>query len=121
MPDQLMGRAEKLDQPAVREVIVTDAAPAAVGPYSQGICVGDFIFTAGQLGIDPVTSRLVEGGVQAQTRQALTNLQAVLKAVSDCQAQLAELAGMLEAGDEERLRVALRRLREERAAWRSGD
>jgi len=63
-----------------RKVIATDKAPAAVGPYSQGIRVGDFMFTAGQLGMDPATGRLVEGGIEAQTHQALTNLSAVLEA-----------------------------------------
>lgn len=62
-----------------RTVIATDKAPAAVGPYSQGIQTGSFLFTAGQLGMDPATGKLVEGGVEAQTRQALTNLSAVLE------------------------------------------
>jgi 2-iminobutanoate/2-iminopropanoate deaminase len=75
-----IGRAEVLSQPQVREVIATENAPAAVGPYSQGIRTGDFVFTAGQLGMDPVTGKLVEGGVEAQARQVLTNLQAVLTA-----------------------------------------
>lgn len=75
-----IGKAEILSQPPVREVIATANAPAAVGPYSQAIRAGDLIFTAGQLGIDPVSGKLVEGGVEAQARQALTNLQAVLEA-----------------------------------------
>ena len=62
-----------------RTIIATDKAPAAVGPYSQGIQIGGFLFTAGQLGMDPATGKL-EGGVEAQTRQALTNLSAVLEA-----------------------------------------
>lgn len=80
MEESRVGRAEVLSQPPVRKVIATENAPAAVGPYSQGIRAGDFIFTAGQLGMDPATGKLVEGGVQAQARQALANLQAVLKA-----------------------------------------
>ena len=63
-----------------RQIIATEKAPAAVGPYSQGIRAGDLVFTAGQLGMDPVTGQLVEGGVEAQARQALTNLKAVLEA-----------------------------------------
>ncbi|PKO23560.1 MAG: reactive intermediate/imine deaminase [Chloroflexi bacterium HGW-Chloroflexi-1] len=59
------------------EVISTSAAPAALGPYSQAIRAGDFIFTAGQLGIDPATGALREG-VAAQAEQALDNLAAVL-------------------------------------------
>lgn len=63
-----------------REAIATDKAPAAVGPYSQAICVGDFIFTAGQVGLDPQTRKLVEGGIKEQTRQALVNISAILEA-----------------------------------------
>ena len=62
-----------------REVIHTDQAPAAVGPYSQAIRVGNLVFTAGQVGIDPVTGQLREG-LEAQTRQIMANLQAVLQA-----------------------------------------
>ena len=63
-----------------RHVIATKNAPAAVGPYSQAIRCGDLVYTAGQLGMDPQTKALVEGGIQAQTRQALTNIKAVLEA-----------------------------------------
>jgi 2-iminobutanoate/2-iminopropanoate deaminase len=63
-----------------REVVSTTAAPKAIGPYSQGIKAGDFLFAAGQAGLDPATGRLVEGGVTAQTRQALRNIQAILEA-----------------------------------------
>lgn len=58
----------------------TDHAPAAIGPYSQGISAGDFIFCAGQGGLDPATGKLVEGDVQAQARRTLENLKAVLEA-----------------------------------------
>lgn len=80
MEEPKMGRVEVISQPPIREVISTENAPAAVGPYSQGIRTGALILTAGQLGIDPNTGQLVEGGVQAQARQALTNLQAILEA-----------------------------------------
>lgn len=63
-----------------REVISTDKAPAAVGPYSQAVRVGDFVFAAGQLAIDPAVGKLIEGDVAIQTRQVLTNLSAVLEA-----------------------------------------
>lgn len=62
-----------------REVIATDRAPAAVGPYSQAIRVGNLVFTAGQIGLDPATGALV-GDVEEQTRQVMSNLQAVLAA-----------------------------------------
>lgn len=72
----------------VKKVISTDQAPAAIGPYSVGISAGNFIFSAGQLGIDPKTGNLVEGGVEAETRQALTNLAAILKAAQSDLAQV---------------------------------
>ena len=62
-----------------RRIIATEKAPAAVGPYSQAIRVGDFVFTAGQLAIDPATGGLVEGGIEEQTRQVLRNIAAVLE------------------------------------------
>jgi len=63
-----------------KKVVVTDKAPKAIGPYSAGVSTGHLVFTAGQLGMDPKTGDLVEGGIQAQTRQALNNLKAVLEA-----------------------------------------
>lgn len=63
-----------------RSVIHTDGAPAAVGPYSQAIVAGGFVFTAGQLGLVPGAKTLVEGGIREQTRQALANVRAVLEA-----------------------------------------
>jgi 2-iminobutanoate/2-iminopropanoate deaminase len=63
----------------MRESIHTTAAPAAIGPYNQAVRAGNFVFASGQLGLDPATGALVEG-VEAQTRQALANLQAVLQA-----------------------------------------
>ena len=61
-----------------RTIITTDQAPAAVGPYSQAIRVGKLVFTAGQIGLDPATDNLVEGGIGAETRQVLHNIQAIL-------------------------------------------
>ncbi len=63
-----------------RTVISTDQAPSAVGPYSQAIIAGEFVFTAGQIPMDPVTGRLLEGDIQEQTRQVLSNVKAVLQA-----------------------------------------
>jgi len=63
-----------------REVVVTEKAPAAVGPYSQAIRVDNTVFTSGQIAIDPATGRLVEGDIRVQTRQVLTNLKAILEA-----------------------------------------
>ena len=60
------------------KVIRTDQAPAAIGPYSQAIRKGDFLFTSGQLGIDPVTNNFVNGGVREQTVQVFKNIRAIL-------------------------------------------
>jgi 2-iminobutanoate/2-iminopropanoate deaminase len=62
-----------------RKVIKTQHAPAAIGPYSQAIHAGNLIFLSGQLGLDPQTGKLQEG-VEAQARQALANIQALLAA-----------------------------------------
>ena len=72
--------AQGFDIGVGRQVVATDRAPAAVGPYSQAIRVDHTVFTAGQIGLDPQTGQLVEGGIEAQTRQALQNLAAVLEA-----------------------------------------
>jgi 2-iminobutanoate/2-iminopropanoate deaminase len=64
----------------MRRVIQTTQAPGAIGPYSQAILVEPFLFTAGQVGLDPATGQLVPGGVEAEARQALCNLQAVVEA-----------------------------------------
>ncbi len=63
-----------------REAIHTDNAPKAIGPYAQAIKVDNFVYTAGQIPIDPKTGNFVEGGIAAQTRQVLENLKAVLAA-----------------------------------------
>ena len=63
-----------------KETVFTEAAPKAIGPYSQAIKVGGFIFTAGQGGMDPKTGEIVTGGIEAETRQVLTNIQKILEA-----------------------------------------
>ena len=73
MTDFLRGTAHK-------ESIHTDAAPAAIGPYSQAIRSGDLLFTSGQVGLEPATGQMVPGGVDAEIVQVLNNLQAVLAA-----------------------------------------
>jgi 2-iminobutanoate/2-iminopropanoate deaminase len=64
--------------PQERKVVATKEAPQAIGPYSQAIKAGGFVFTAGQIPIDPATGKLVEGDVKAQTERVLKNLSAVL-------------------------------------------
>ena len=59
--------------------ISTKKAPAAIGPYSQAIQVGNLVYTSGQIPIDPSTGAFVEGGIKEQTRQSLTNVKAILE------------------------------------------
>lgn len=62
-----------------RKQIATDNAPGAVGPYSQGNAIGNLVFTAGQIGLDPTTGQFVSDDVQDQTRRALTSIKAILE------------------------------------------
>ena len=64
----------------IRETVSTDKAPKAIGPYAQAIKAGEFIYTAGQIPIDPQSGNLIAGGIAEQTRQVLENLKAVLEA-----------------------------------------
>jgi 2-iminobutanoate/2-iminopropanoate deaminase len=63
-----------------RIAIATDRAPTAIGPYSQAIRAGGFLFTAGQIPLDPATMKLVEGDISVQTERVMENLRAVLEA-----------------------------------------
>jgi 2-iminobutanoate/2-iminopropanoate deaminase len=63
----------------MKKVISTKAAPAAIGPYSQAIKVGNLVYTSGQIPIDPATGSFVEGGIKEQTRQSLSNVKAILE------------------------------------------
>ena len=62
-----------------KEVIIPEGGAKPLAPYSPGMRVGMFVYTAGQIGLDPSTGKLVDGGVQAETRQALLNLQKILE------------------------------------------
>jgi len=64
----------------VKKVVKTDAAPGALGPYSQAIVAGGMVYCAGQIPLDPATGNIVSGGIAQQTEQVLKNLRAVLKA-----------------------------------------
>ncbi len=63
----------------MKKVISTAKAPAAIGPYSQAIQIGNLVYTSGQLPIDPATGNFPEGGIKEQTRQSLMNIQAILQ------------------------------------------
>ena len=64
----------------MRKTVRTDMAPAAIGPYSQAVLAGGFLFCSGQIPLDPATGKLAEGGIVAQTERVLCNLAAVLEA-----------------------------------------
>jgi 2-iminobutanoate/2-iminopropanoate deaminase len=70
------------------DVVATAGAPKAIGPYSQAITVGDFVFTAGQVALDPSTGELLVGGIADQTSRALENLRAVLTAAGSSLSQV---------------------------------
>ncbi|MBE0411367.1 MAG: RidA family protein [Anaerolineales bacterium] len=63
-----------------KEIITSANAPQPIGPYSAGVKSGKFVFTAGQIGIDPQTGEVVSGGVEAETRQVMRNLKSILEA-----------------------------------------
>ena len=63
-----------------KTIISTANAPKAIGPYSAGVRVGNFVYTAGQAGLDPQTGQMVEGGIEAETHQTITNLKHILEA-----------------------------------------
>jgi 2-iminobutanoate/2-iminopropanoate deaminase len=71
------------------EPILTPSAPPAAGPYSPAVRAGDWLVLAGQVGLDPASGKMVDGGVEAQARQVLANVAAVL---ADCGASLADVA-----------------------------
>jgi len=62
------------------KTIFTEKAPKPIGPYSQAVVAGNMVFVSGQIGIDPISGKLVEGGVREQARQALSNLKVILEA-----------------------------------------
>jgi 2-iminobutanoate/2-iminopropanoate deaminase len=67
-----------------KQIISTEQAPPAIGPYSQAVRAGDFVFTAGQLGLIPGTKELAGPDIESQTQQALQNLEAILEAAGSC-------------------------------------
>ena len=78
-----------------KTVIATDKAPAAIGPYSQGVRAGNLLFTAGQVGVDPVTQQVVEGGITPQTARTFENLKAILEAGESSLAQVLKVTVFL--------------------------
>jgi len=84
----------------VRKIIATEAAPAAIGPYSQAVRAGEYLFISGQLGLDPATKKLVEGGVEGQAERALANIDAILRASGCTLASVVKTTVLLQSMDD---------------------
>lgn len=84
----------------MKKIITTDRAPKAIGPYSQAMNANGFIFTAGQIGLDPNSGEMVSGGIQEQTRRTLMNLQAVLLAAGSDLPQVVKTTVFLQTMDD---------------------
>lgn len=79
-----------------KQVVFTENAPRAVGPYSQAVIAGGMVFTAGQVGIDPAVGQLVTGGIREQAEQALKNIGAILEAAGSATAQVVKTTVFLQ-------------------------
>ncbi len=80
---------------SLKTTISTANAPAAIGPYSQAVRVGNFLYTSGQVALDPLTGQIVSGGIEAQTTRVLENLKAVLEAAGASLGQVFKTAVFL--------------------------
>ena len=94
----------------MKKVIATKNAPAAIGPYSQAVQVGNMLFASGQLGLDPATGNFAEGGVKEQTVQAFKNVHAILADMSDFAAMNEVYASQFEGTFPARSAVAVKTL-----------
>jgi 2-iminobutanoate/2-iminopropanoate deaminase len=81
----------------MRQVVATENAPKAIGPYSQAIKANGFIFVSGQIAIDPATQQLIDGDVAAQTERVLQNLSAILSAAGSSLAQVVKTSVFLKS------------------------
>lgn len=86
--------------PSQKTAITTSKAPAAIGPYSQAVRIGDFLFTSGQVALDPASGQLIQGGIEEQTTRVLENLKAVLEAAgSDLRSVVKTVVFLKNMGD----------------------
>jgi 2-iminobutanoate/2-iminopropanoate deaminase len=84
----------------MRQILHSDQAPSAIGPYSQAVRSGDLVFTSGQIAIDPVTGKLVTGGIREQVRQVMENLRALMDAAgTDLAAVIKTTVFLADIGD----------------------
>lgn len=82
------------------KAISTTKAPGAIGPYSQAIQVGEFVYTSGQLGLDPATGAFPDGGIKEQTQQSLQNVKAILEDVGSSMANVVKTTVFLACMDD---------------------
>ena len=75
----------------IKSVIIPKSGSKPLGPYSPGIRVGDMVYTSGQIGLDPLTGKLVSGGLEAETHQALQNLLGILEATGSSLSQVVKV------------------------------
>jgi 2-iminobutanoate/2-iminopropanoate deaminase len=83
----------------LKRIISTDNAPAAVGPYSQAVKAGDFLFISGQIGIDPSAGKMVEG-LEAQVRQVLDNMKAIVEEAGGSMSSIVKCTVLLQSMDD---------------------
>jgi reactive intermediate/imine deaminase len=84
----------------MRQIIRTETAPPAIGPYSQAVRAGDFLFVSGALGIDPATRKIVDGGVTKQAERSLRNLAAIVEAAGGTLASIVKTTVFLQSMDD---------------------
>ena len=84
----------------MKKPVHTGSAPAAIGPYSQAIRAGDFLFISGQLGLDPATKKIVAGGVASEAERALMNIGAILEAAGGTMADVVKTTVLLQSMDD---------------------
>lgn len=84
----------------MKEIISTQNAPAAIGPYSQGVKVGNLLFVSGQIPLDPATGEVVEANIQAQTTRSLNNLKAILEQAGGSLASVVKTTVFLKSMDD---------------------
>ena len=81
-----------------KEVVNTENAPKAIGPYEQAIKIGEFVYASGQIPLDPKTGNLVDGGITVQTRRVMENLKAVIEAAGNKPKRIEEYVGRVNSG-----------------------
>jgi 2-iminobutanoate/2-iminopropanoate deaminase len=84
----------------MKKALRTDAAPAAVGPYSQAVRAGDYLFISGQLGLDPAAKKMVEGGIERQAERALMNIAAIVEAAGGGMERIVKTTVLLQSMDD---------------------